>query len=134
MFGYNRNPISGEAQQSLWVHLKLKRIGYWSIARFDRTWMATLRSLGALAHLRSHKTIRQAITNRTVLRTKVPKILSYGYLPLLLSPTPLFPYLRFLPHHLPPLPFFLHFVMHFQTSTPFRQENRLTESPFCVSV
>ena len=79
VFGYNRNPISGEAQQSLWVHLKLKRIGYWSIARFDRTRLTTLRSLGALAHLRSHKTIRQAITNRTVLRTKVLKILSYGY-------------------------------------------------------
>jgi len=79
MFGYNRNPISGEAQQSLWVHLKLKRIGYWSIARFDRTRLATLRSLGALVHLRSHKTIRQTITNRTVLRTKVPKIMSYGY-------------------------------------------------------
>jgi len=79
MFGYKRNPISGEAQQSLWVHLKLKRIGYWSIARFDRTRLATLRSLGALVHLRSHKTIRQAITNRTVRRTKAPKILPYGY-------------------------------------------------------
>jgi len=79
MFGYNRNPISEEAQQSLWVHLKLKRIGYWSIARSDLTRLTTLRSLEALAHLRSHKTIRQAVTNRTVLRTNVLKILSYGY-------------------------------------------------------
>jgi len=79
MFGYNRNPISGEAQQFLWVHLKLKRIRYWSIARPDRTRLTTLRSLGALAQLRSHKTIRQGVTNRTVLRTKVLKILSYGY-------------------------------------------------------
>jgi hypothetical protein len=79
MFGYNRNPISGEAQQSLWVHLKLKRIGYRSIARSDRTRLTILRSLGALAHLRSHKTIRQAVTNRTVLRTKVLTILSHGY-------------------------------------------------------
>jgi hypothetical protein len=79
MFGYNRNPISREAQQSLWVHLKLKRIGYWSIARSNRTRLMTLRSLGALAHLRSHETIRQTVTNHTVLRTKVPEILSYGY-------------------------------------------------------
>jgi hypothetical protein len=134
MFGYNRNPISGAALQSLWVHLKLKRIGYWSIARSDRTRLMTLRSLGALARLRSHKTIRQAVTNRTVRRTKILKILSYSCC-MYTFPCFSLPHLYFLLYASTtpaPLPFRLPFIMQFQTNSPFRKENRLM-SPICLS-